>query len=281
MLPDTLGVIGLGAIGGSVAWQAARSGVKRIVGFSPVPREGASAIRVGAVTEIAADANRVVAASDLTVIAAPAQATLVLLDELASALTSRAGYCTDVSSVKAPVVATAGELGLAAQFAGSHPLAGTHESGFSAATSDLFRGKVIYVTPIPGGEVAAREVADFWERVMSATVVTVDASDHDAALAWTSHLPQVVASALAAALSNKGPRGAAIGSGARSTTRLAASNVEMWTDILLLNKNNVLDALEGMDQEIQELRKAISNDDANTIGSWLEAGRKWRAHLDA
>ncbi|MFQ5703593.1 MAG: prephenate dehydrogenase [Gemmatimonadales bacterium] len=276
MKPDSLGVIGLGAIGGSVAWQAVRAGVKRVVGFSPATRESVEAARAGAVTEIAAGPKEVVQVSDLSVIAAPPMATLTLLTELAAVIRDRQGYVTDVASVKTPVVETATSLGLAEHFAGSHPLAGTHRSGFNAAVSDLFCGKVVYVSPLAGGDTAASEVVDFWRRVMDADPIVVDAAGHDSTLAWTSHLPQTVASALAAALSEDGPRGASLGPGALSTTRLANSSVQMWTDILLLNKSAVIDALAGLDRQLENLREALSAGDGHAVRDWLEIGNKWR-----
>ena len=86
------------------------------------------------------------------------------------------------------------------QFAGSHPLAGTHVSGFAASDGSLFEGALVYVIPVDGGEHAHDEVVHFWKDVMGAHPVTIEAEQHDQLLAWTSHLPQSVASALAVAV---------------------------------------------------------------------------------
>src|SRR5215472_1615006 len=126
MRPESLGVIGLGAIGGSVAWQAARSGVPRIVGYSPESAEGVAAVKAGAITEVAPSVRHLARQADFVVIAAPPAATLKQLRAIASELRARGAWCTDVSSVKGPIVHLAESLGLARQFAGSHPLAGTH-----------------------------------------------------------------------------------------------------------------------------------------------------------
>src|SRR5712692_7158884 len=161
MRPDTLGVIGLGAIGGSVAWQAVLAGVPRVIGYSPVPAEGAAAAKAGALTEVATTARQVARHAELLVIAAPPAATLAQLRSVAAEIRSRGALCTDVSSVKHPVVELARSLGLAAHFAGSHPLAGTHRSGFAAARTGVFERAIVYVTPIEEGDRAGREVADF------------------------------------------------------------------------------------------------------------------------
>src|SRR5690349_4873552 len=148
MRPDTLGVIGLGAIGGSVAWQASRAGIPRVLGYSPVPAEGVAAVKVGAVTEVATSVHRVAREADLVVIAAPPGASMDQLRAILPDLGARKVWCTDVSSVKGPIARLAEELGLARCFAGSHPLAGTHRTGFQAARADLFTRAIVYVTPL-------------------------------------------------------------------------------------------------------------------------------------
>ena len=279
MRPQSLGVIGLGAIGGSVAWTAAQKGIPRILGYSPIPAEGVAAMRAGALTEVVSTPRRIAQQCDLLVLAAPPAATMKLMSDLAGVVTGRECWITDVSSVKAPIARLAAEKGLAAQYAGSHPLAGTHESGFTAARTDLFRQAVVYVTPLPGGEVVAREVADFWSQVCAANPVIIDAEHHDAALAWTSHLPQAVASALAVACSRFGPGGMTYGPGARDTTRLAAGSVEMWRDILLMNRTAVLAALDQFDETVGDLRRSLQEGDADAVAAWFSEGAGWRADL--
>jgi len=279
MRPDTLGVIGLGAIGGSVAWRAAQAGVRRVIGYSPVPAEGAAAAKAGAVTEVATNVRGAIRQADLVVIATPPAAALGQLKAIAAELTREGILCTDVSSVKAPIVGLADALGLAEHFAGSHPLAGTHRSGFGAARADLLEQAIVYVTPLKQGEAAAREVGDFWSGVCQAAPVTLDAHAHDRLVAWTSHLPQATASALAAALARSGPAGVTYGKGARDSTRLAASSVQMWSDVLLLNREAALQALEGLEDSLGTLRQALAAGDAAALGRWLEAGARWRKDL--
>ncbi len=279
MKPDVLGVIGLGAMGGSLAWQAVRAGIERVIGYTPLPAEGAAALKAGAITELAQDPQSVILRSDLVVLAAPPWANLQLLGELEEKIKQRKTLCTDLTSVKAPVVQKAVALGLDPFFAGSHPLTGTDGSGFQAAGAVRYREAVVYVTPLPRGESAAREIADFWARVLEAAPVFCGARDHDRMLAWTSHLPQAIASALAVTLSRLGPRAVSYGPGAKDTTRLAASSPEMWREILLLNREAVLEALAGMEDELGTLRSLLSGFRAEDLLSWLETGREWRRRL--
>lgn len=280
MRPETLGVIGLGAMGGSLAWQAMAAGIARVVGYSPVPAEGVAALRAGALHDLAGDPGQLARQADLIVVAAPPGVALRLLADLASEIRRRGIFCTDVASVKQPIVARAEFLGLSQWFAGSHPLAGTEQSGFAAARPSLYHDAVVYVTPLTGGDAAAREIADFWASVCQAAPVTLAAQEHDRMLAWTSHLAQIVASALAATLARTGPRTARYGPGTRDTARLAGSSPEMWRDILLLNREPVLAALDGLEDQLGELRHALAGADARVVQQWLTAGKEWRRRLE-
>ena len=231
MRPHSLGILGLGAIGGSLARQAKAAGIPQVLGWSPEPAERVAAVKQGALDDAPHAAADVVRRVELLVLAAPPAANLDLLDRLAPRLASGC-VVTDVGSVKRAIVSKAEAMGLGARFAGSHPLAGTERNGFDASRADLFQGAVVYVTPAKLGEGAAREVAHFWESVCGAHPVMLDADAHDAQLAVTSHLPQVVSSLLGLFLSRHLPSGASLGPGARDTTRLAGSEPGLWTEIL-------------------------------------------------
>jgi prephenate dehydrogenase len=279
--PSSLTVIGLGAIGGSLAWQARLAGVPRVVGVSASRAEGVEALRTSAITELADNPTKAVRGAELVVLAVPAQATLELIGRLHSSLESGA-LLTDVCSVKSPVLARATAEGLGDRFAGGHPLAGTHGSGFAAARPDRLRGCVVYVceTGTPGGDQAARRVMSFWEQVLEAQPVLIDAAAHDRQLAWTSHLPQAVASALAKALGDRGLAGVSFGTGARDTTRLAASSPDMWLDILLYNRAAVVEALESTEHSLAGLRSLIAAGDADGLRAYLAAAQRFREGLD-
>jgi prephenate dehydrogenase len=279
--PTSLAVVGLGAIGGSLAWQARLAGVPRVVGCSASRAEGVEALRANAITELADTPMKAVRGADFVVLAVPAQATLDLISRLAPSLGPET-LLTDVCSVKGPVVARAVDAGLGARFAGGHPLAGTHASGFAAARPDRLRGCVVYVcdTGADGGDQAARQVMSFWRQVLEAQPVLIDAAAHDQQLAWTSHLPQAVASALAKALADRGLAGLSFGTGARDTTRLAASSPDMWLDILLYNRTAVTEALGAAEGAMAELRTLIANGNADGLRAFLSAAQRFREGLD-
>ncbi len=275
MRPTQLGIIGLGAIGGSLARQAKLAGVGTVVGWSPGPAERALAAQHGALDDAPARASEVARVADLLVLAAPPAANLVQLEALIPHLKSGA-LVTDVGSVKRGIVARAERLGIGARFAGSHPLAGTHQHGFEASRADLFRGAVVYVTPCHDGEKAAREIVDFWEHVLEAEPVVLDAGRHDAQLAATSHMPQIVASLLGDFLARHAPPGATFGSGAIDTTRLAASDPQLWTEILLMNRDELLVALRALEESLGGVEHALEAGDARALTAWLTRAAEWR-----
>jgi prephenate dehydrogenase len=279
--PSSLAVIGLGAIGGSLAWQSRLAGIPRVVGYSPSPAEGVAALKAGAVSQIADTPARAVRGADLVVLAVPPGPTLDLIGRLARSLEPGATL-TDVCSVKAPVMARAAEAGIADRFAGSHPLAGTHDSGFGAARSDRLRGCAVYVCESSSdmGGRTARGVMRFWEDVLQAHPILIDAAAHDRQLAWTSHLPQAVASALAKALADRRLGGVSYGTGARDTTRLAASSPEMWIDILLQNRDPLVDALSSVESRVAELRGLLETGDRPGLERYLETARDFRRGLE-
>ncbi len=249
-------------------------------GYTLDPEEGRTAARAGAVTAHPASAEAATERADLVVLAAPPRTTLSLIDQLAARLRP-GGLLSDVASVKAPVVGRACRAGLASRFAGGHPLAGTHGSGFAHAAPDLLRGCVVYICSTgPAGEDAASRVAAYWGNVMEATAVRVDATDHDRQLAYTSHLPQAVAYALARVLAQRGYAPAAFGAGARDTTRLAASSPDLWIDIFLENRDAVLPALDEAGAQVRALRDLVARRDEAGLRELLMPAAAFRRSLD-
>jgi prephenate dehydrogenase len=251
-----------------------------VIGYSPDPAEARAAEQAGAVHATAPSPGAAAEAADLVVLAAPPGATLDLLSGIAPVL--RAGtVCSDVASVKGCIVERACTAGLERRFAGAHPLAGTHGSGFGHASPDLLRGCVVYVCPTgPHGAEPARVVAAFWAEVFQARPVEIDALEHDRQLAWTSHLPQAVAYALARSLASRELPPAAFGAGARDTTRLAASSPELWIDIFLRNRDAVLAGLDDADGQLRRLRHLIAERDEAGLRRFLEPAASLRRSLE-
>lgn len=281
ILPESVGIIGLGAIGGSLAWRATRAGVKRVAGYSRSTGDVIEALKRGAITAAADSPQAAARGASFVVLAAPPGATLDLLDRAGSWL-SPGAVLSDVASIKSPVMERARAAGLEGRFAGAHPLAGTHASGFGAARPDLFRGAVVYVcsTGTLPGDAVARTVASFWKQVGEAEPVLIDADAHDTQLAWTSHLPQAVASALAEALRARKLGGVSVGPGGRDTMRVAASDPDLWAEIFLANAGPVAEALGRAGESLQQLRALIEARDAAGLRAFLARAADFRRGLD-
>ncbi|UCD23919.1 MAG: prephenate dehydrogenase [Gemmatimonadota bacterium] len=279
MKPLRLGVIGLGELGGSVAWQATRAGVQSVIGYARNRKDGVAAVKAGAVTEVATSLKTLIKRSEFIVIDASSSETIALLDELAVALSGTQVCCTDLGGVKGAVVQAAARLKLEQHFASSHPLTEVGNVGFRSARPDRFEGLVVYVTPVLRGEQVAREIADFWQRVMQAEAVMVDAEVHDQLVGWTSHLPQAAASMLAATLASSGPKGITYGPVALSATNAAVTDAAAWTDALVHNRKVLIELLSSFGANLDGLKTALEAGDRHSVRSWLESGSEWRRRL--
>jgi len=276
MRPDTLGVIGLGPIGGSVAWQARSAGLG-VLGWSPRPAQRVRAVQLGALDDAPARPEDVARRADLLVLAAPPHANEALLGRLAPVL-GEGTLVTDVATVKCGIAKRAEELELGQRFAGSHPFVTVRGRGFEAARSDLFVEALVYVCPTGDAATAAREVAHFWESVLGATTVVIPPSRHDAQAAWTCHLPRVVAVALSGALDGRLQPGASVGESIRELTRAAAVSKEDGT-ALLANADNVVAALDAFAAELLAWRSLLARGDPGEASARLEQAAMWRERV--
>jgi prephenate dehydrogenase len=280
-VPRTV-VVGVGAIGASFAAALRRAGeLDRVVGVGRGRANLETARAAGVVDEIGHDVAAAVATADLVVLAAPVDACVALLGEVASASPSTC-VVTDVASVKGPLVAEAERVGLGERFVGAHPMAGGTATGAGAADAGLFVGKLVVLTPTQRtrkGAVAS--IRGLWEAT-GATVVDMDAAAHDAVVARASHLPQMLVFALCGALAREADVEAIrrlAGSGLRDTTRLATSDAVMWTAIARANRAEILAAMDRFARVWDELRAAVDAGDAGALGRLMEEARTFKESL--
>lgn len=269
----TTAVIGLGLIGGSIARDhAARGGV--VLGYDQDPGVLTAALKEGIVHRpLTADFAEVEEA-DFLILATPVNAALSTLAGLAERI-SPDTVVTDVGSVKRPFADAAERLGIGNRTVGSHPLAGDHRSGWIASRNLLFDSATVFVCPGPSSSATAIErVEDFW-RGLGARPVRLDPATHDERLAWISHLPQVISSALASVLGRAGVTPDQLGPGGRDMTRLAASSPEMWTAIASANADFLLPAIDALQRSLQEFRNAIDTDDLTHLHRLFDEARSW------
>lgn len=263
----SVAILGLGLIGGSLARDLAARGV-RVLGWDRDEAVVRAAAEQGIVEPLSDDAPEIV------VFAVPVIAARELLGELRDELHG-ARLITDVGSTKRSIVKQAEALGLGARFVGSHPLAGDHRAGWNASRTGLFAGARVFLSPAPSATDDAIGLADRLWRMVDARPETMDADEHDRRLAWSSHLPQMVSSALGSALARAGVPRAELGPGGRDVTRLAGSSPGMWTEIGIDNADALLPALEAMEERLRDLRLALSAGDSARLRDLLAAAREW------
>jgi len=268
----SVAVVGLGLMGGSLARDLAAAGV-RVLGADLDPDTLRQARSAGVVTGTLDDDASTLAV-DAVVLAVPVRRAPELLRRLAPRLAG-ATLVTDLGSTKRSIVEEAEAGGLGPRFVGSHPIAGDHRSGWAASRTGLYRDASVVLSPAPSTtpEAVARAI-DLWTAV-GATTEVLDAAEHDRRLAWSSHLPQTVATALAAALADAGVRPADLGPGGRDATRLAGSSPTMWTDIALDNAEAVGAALGRLEMHLAGLRRALNHGDEEKVRAFFERGSDW------
>ncbi|MGE3776846.1 MAG: prephenate dehydrogenase [Pirellulaceae bacterium] len=282
---DTVAIVGVGLIGGSIGLALReRKLAREVVGIGRRPGPLRIALRRGAVTRTTTDLAAGVAEADFVVICTPVES--IAGHVRAAAEASRtATLITDAGSTKGPIVADLDRILANGQdspyprFVGSHPMAGSEKNGPQHARGDLFEGCVTIVTPTDHSNAkACQAVSQFW-RKLGARVLRMTPQEHDQAMAAISHLPHVVAAALAAVTPAESLPLAA--GGWRDTTRIAGGDAILWRQILSQNRWNVLQALDQFLEELSAYRRALTYDDGDQLEKLLERGRAIRARCKA
>jgi cyclohexadieny/prephenate dehydrogenase / 3-phosphoshikimate 1-carboxyvinyltransferase len=269
-------ILGLGLMGGSVARGIASLQLAhRIVGWSPESTERDAALTAGAVTLAAGQWREAVVDADLVVLAAPLEATRRLLAEVADA-TPATTTLTDVASLKAPLAETAEAAGVAARWVGSHPMAGAESSGFWASRADLFEGARVWTVERGAEDAHVRAVERLWTG-LGAAPRAIEAEEHDRLMAWVSHLPQLLANALADVLEHAGVDADRLGPGGRDMTRLAGSDPRIWSDLLAQASPTLVGGLRGVAQRAERLADLVESGDVDGVDRLMRRTRAWRA----
>lgn len=180
---------------------------------------------------------------------------------------------TDAGSVKGRIV-SALEKSLGGRFIGAHPMAGSEQSGISAARPDLFDGAVCIVTPTPVSDLQSLDaIRSFWKEA-GCRMFEMSPAAHDTAVARISHLPHAVAAALVRAAVLKNPElGALAGNGYRDSTRIAIGPEKLWREILLDNREEVLSAISDLQSHVEEVKSALVRGDGDALESFLCTAR--------
>ncbi|MEK6583920.1 MAG: prephenate dehydrogenase/arogenate dehydrogenase family protein [Nitrospirota bacterium] len=276
-------IIGVGLIGGSLALVCREKGiVSEVIGVGRSEKNLQDAIALKAIDSYTFKAEDAVKGADIIVLAAPVRSIIRLAREIAPHLKAGA-IVTDVGSVKGPLTEIEDILPQCTYFVAGHPIAGKEKSGVTAAFSQLFQNSKCILTPTANtNRDAVNTVQSMWEAA-GAKVLLMDPEAHDRIFAAVSHLPHVIAYALVNTLlelenESDGIISYAAG-GFRDFTRIAASHPEMWRDICLMNKHNILEMLERYERSIAKIKLLIRSDDADGLYNEFERARQVREKL--
>src|SRR6266852_2847015 len=276
---QTLTIVGVGLIGGSIGLAAKQRGLaKRVLGVGRSQGSLRQALARGAVDEVFMDLPEAVNRADVTVFCTP-------VDMIAEQILAAAPQCkpgallTDAGSTKAALVrGLVGRLPADVSFVGSHPLAGSEKRGPEHADANLFDGKLTVITPTAETNGAALDrLSAFW-RALGSEVRIMDPEEHDRALALTSHVPHLVSAALVSLFTYELLPLTA--TGFRDTTRVAAGDPALWTGIVLQNRQPVLAGLQLLAESLDRFREALTRSDRVTLDRLLAQSKLLRDALE-
>jgi prephenate dehydrogenase len=274
---ESVTIVGVGLIGASIGLALReRSLARHVIGVGRRASSLRKAKQRGAVTSTTTNLARGVADAELVVICTP----LELIVEHAAEVAANCGpgtLITDAGSTKSEIVrALQSRLrgNAKAEFIGSHPMAGSEKTGPTHARFDLFDGRVAVVTPTRSTKPATlKTLAGFWTS-LGAHVIQMSPKGHDRSVAMISHLPHLVASALAETTPTEDLPLAA--TGWLDTTRIASGDPELWRQILTDNRADVLKSLGKFEKVLASFRHALECDDDGKLAQLLEAGKQRR-----
>jgi prephenate dehydrogenase len=253
-MKNNFAIIGVGLIGGSFALKCKNNGLaEKIIGVDNNPKHAADALSLGLVDEML-DLESAVRSADVIVLSIPVNALSELLPKILDLVDQQ--VVIDMGSTKSHINAVVENHPKRGRFVASHPMWGTEYSGPAAAVSNAFENKAVILCDLDKSDEDAVATAKTIFTALPMRIIEMNADDHDLHAAYVSHISHITSFALANTVLEKEKEDDAIfemaSAGFESTVRLAKSNPEMWTPILMHNRENVLDVLN---EHIAQLRK--------------------------
>ncbi len=273
---NQLGLIGCGLMGGSFALAMKRAGlVKRVIGYSKSPSTTERAKKLGVIDQVAESALLAVAGSDIVLIAVPVSATEATFKAIRH-LVEPGVLFMDVGSTKRDVVDAARRVlkERIGSFVPAHPIAGKEAAGIAHADATLYSGRQVILTPLPQtAPELLQKATDTWAAI-GAQVLRMTPENHDAAFGAVSHLPHMLAFAYFNSVARQ-PAGkdylSLAGPGFRDFTRIAASDVEVWRDVLLSNREEVLKQAQRFRHTLDAMELAMKSGNAEALEDMIRS----------
>ncbi|MDI6758611.1 MAG: prephenate dehydrogenase/arogenate dehydrogenase family protein [Candidatus Omnitrophota bacterium] len=271
---NKIAIIGVGLIGGSIALALKKRGlVEKIVGVARHKKSLLLAKKIGAIDEGSQSIN-IIKGSDLIILAAPINTILKTAQKISKVASPKA-IVSDVGSTKELIVSRLEKF--FPNFIGGHPLAGSEKKGIINAHPEIFKGSLCILTPTKlTDSKALNKIKALWHQ-LGAKVILISAHDHDEILSFISHLAHAAAFSLVKSVPDKFLEFAS--TGFKDTTRIAASESEIWSDILLSNQKNVLKAITLFQANLLKIKTAIQKNNKRQLSSILNSARKKRQSI--
>lgn len=278
---NTLTIVAPGLLGTSLAMAASQKALAKNVVVYARRDEAVRALADQPWCQKATtDLSEACGDAELIVLCAPVNRIISLSEELAPQL-SKNPIVTDVGSVKGDIVRHCQyALARKARFVGSHPMAGSEKQGMDNARSDLFEGRICFVTPDANtSPEASDQVCAFW-RKLGSTVVQESPDKHDEIVAQVSHLPHILASSLASFLLQTCPDARDYcGNGLKDTTRVASGDPALWREIIGQNRQEIIRSIKSFQDHLQAIGSAIANENDLELLQRLADGKSFRDNL--
>lgn len=274
----TVGIIGLGLMGGSFALALKKEFKKReeklkVIGLDHNMQHSLKALELGIVDKITDEMNDLLNL-DLLILAIPVNAILKILPQLKNA--SKDTIIVDFGSTKEKIV-NAIPKEIRPNFIAAHPMTGTEKSGPTAADKKLYRGQVLVLCDTEANEPKKLHFIKTLFRDIGMKIIKMGAKEHDRHAAFISHMPHGVSYALANAVLKQEHNKeilALAGGGFKGMSRIAKSTPNMWIDIFIQNKDNLLDATQSFIKEMEQFKEFIQNEDWESAREWILAANK-------
>jgi prephenate dehydrogenase len=264
-----IAIIGLGLMGGSLAL-ALKGRCAALYGIDSDPATLELALAEGIVDRADNDPVKLLPQADLVILATPVLAIIDLLQQLPSFIDEPC-IVLDLGSTKRDIVRAMEALPERFEPIGGHPICGKEKLGLEHAEAGLFQDAAFILTPLARTTYRARHAAGQLISTLGARRIDMDAREHDRALGFTSHLPFLLSSALA--LSTPSSFSSFIGTGFRSTSRLAGTPSHMMMDVLKTNREHVIHSIENFRQSLNQIETALRNENDTQLELLLNQSR--------
>jgi prephenate dehydrogenase len=283
-MPDfeKIGIIGIGLMGGSIGLEIKKRKIaEEVIGYSRKIETMKKAVEKGIIDRFCSMPEEVIKEVNFLIISTPVMTVGKYVNIINR--TNPEIFFTDVASVKKIICKEVETLmGKKANFVGSHPITGSEKSGIESVKEGLFENKVVIITPTKNTNPGSKEkVKFFWER-LGGKVVEMSPEKHDEILGYTSHLPHFLVYALLylGFKNNRKILKSCFGSGFLDTTRIGKSNYEMWIDIFVSNKKNVLKWVEKYEKELKNFKNYLKKEKIKELTELLEKSKLYRERIE-